>query len=163
MLKIWYEGIELDDKLEVLEKAPAYFDNVWEEEWLEDPLVKEMILDVDKSKVIGPHLIESPVLVPIAPTGISGGVKLLILLLKDNSFIYDLSSCGNNCAKWILKIAEKKDLECYLGYMMNFRGDFEIEILNTNKIVRNHREYIFEISAIDDRFNVGELKYPDWI
>lgn len=95
MLNIWYCG----GNVEVLTDAPRYFDNVWEDEWLEDPLVKQMIKDVDNSEVISPHLIESPVLGPIGPKDISGGVKVLILLLKDTSFIYNISNCGDNCAK----------------------------------------------------------------
>lgn len=55
MLNIWYCG----GNVEVLTDAPRYFDNVWEDEWLEDPLVKQMIKDVDNSEVISPHLIES--------------------------------------------------------------------------------------------------------
>ena len=40
----------------------TYFDNVYEDEWITDPLSIEMIRDIDKSDVIGVHLIESPVL-----------------------------------------------------------------------------------------------------
>lgn len=93
--------------------APAYFDNVYEDEWLEDDFVKEMIRDVDHSEVLTPHIIESPVLGAITPKELSGGVKVLILMLKDDSFIYNMSNCGNNCAKWVLKIAEKKDLTVF--------------------------------------------------
>lgn len=58
-----------------------------------------MILDVDKSSVISAHVIESPVLGAITPKVLSGGVKVLILMLKDNSFVYNLSNCGDNYAK----------------------------------------------------------------
>ena len=51
MLNIWYCG----GNVEVLTDAPRYFDNVWEDEWLEDPLVKQMIKDVDNSEVFSPH------------------------------------------------------------------------------------------------------------
>lgn len=67
-----------------------------------------MIQDVDNSSVVSAHVIESPVLGAITPQSLSGSVKVLILMLKDDSFIYNLSSCGNNCAKWVLEIAEKK-------------------------------------------------------
>ena len=107
MLKIWYYG-----GTEYMKDAPAYFDNVYEDEWIEDAFVKEMIQDVDSSTVISSHIIESPVLGAITPKELSGGVKVLILMLKDDSFIYNMSNCGNNCAKWILKIAEKLPVEC---------------------------------------------------
>jgi hypothetical protein len=137
MLKIWFYG-----GTEYMNDAPAYFDNVYEDEWIEDDFVKEMILDVDHSTVISAHIIESPVLGAITPKELSGGVKVLILMLKDDSFVYNMSNCGNNCAKWILKIAEKKDLTVYLQHIMRFEGEFEIKIMNTGKIVHNRAEYV---------------------
>lgn len=122
--------------------APSYFDNVYEDEWIEDSFVKEMIQDVDSSTVISAHIIESPILGPITPKELSGGVKVLILMLKDDSFVYNLTNCGNNCAKWVLKIAEQKDLTVYLQYMIRFEGEFEIQIMNTGKIVHNRKEYV---------------------
>lgn len=53
--------------------APSYFDNVYEDEWLEDEFVKEMIQAVDHSSVINAHIIESPVLGAITPRELSGG------------------------------------------------------------------------------------------
>lgn len=137
MLKIWYYG-----GVEYMKDAPAYFDNVYEDEWIEDEFVKAMIADVDHSEVVSAHVIESPVFGAITPKEISGGVKVLILMLKDDSFVYNMSNCGNNCAKWILKIAEKKDLTVYLQHIMRFDGEFEIQIMNTGRIVRNREEYV---------------------
>ena len=145
MLKIWYlEGVNY------VKNAQMYFEHNWEDDWITDPFVKEMIKDVDKSEVIGPHLIESPVLGPIPPTTLSGGVQVLILLLKDNSKVFNISNCGDNCAKWILEIAKQKDLVVYLEHIMHFDEEFEIKIMNTNKIVRNKQEYNLELLTISD-------------
>lgn len=152
MLKIWYYG-----GVEYMKDAPAYFNNAYEDEWLEDNFVKEMILDVDNSKVISPHIIESPVLGAITPRELSGGVKVLILMLKDDSFVYNMSNCGNNCAKWILKIAEKKDLIVYLQHMLRFTGEFEIMIMNTGKIVHNGKEYVNELLKAEEMVNEGKI------
>ena len=152
MLKIWYYG-----GVEYMKDAPSYFNNVYEDEWLEDDFVKEMILDVDSSKVISPHIIESPVLGAITPKELSGGVKVLILMLKDDSFVYNMSNCGNNCAKWILKIAEKKDLIVYLQHMLRFTGEFEIMIMNTGKIVHNGKEYVNELLKAEEMVNEGKI------
>lgn len=43
------------------------------------------IKDDHKSDVVGPHLIESPVLGPISPKELSGGVKTLILMAFDDA------------------------------------------------------------------------------
>ncbi len=58
-----------EDTVELVESV---FDNNYEEEWFDDPLVKEMVLDVDKSEVLSPYCIQSPVLGQIPPTGLSG-------------------------------------------------------------------------------------------
>lgn len=160
MLKIWFRGSK---GIEVLADSDSYFDNVWEDEWMLDPFVQQMILDIDKSKVIGPHLIESPVLGPIGPKDLSGGTKTLILMLKDDSFIYNLSNCGDNCAKWVLEIGKQKDLIVFLGYMMRFEGNFDIEILNTNKIVHNRQELIKEMIIADGMLNSGIYERPEFI
>lgn len=41
---------------------PTYFINQYEDEWITDPLAIAMVKDIDKSDVMGPHLIISPVL-----------------------------------------------------------------------------------------------------
>lgn len=58
------------------------FKVVFKPEWLDDPMVKDMILDVDKSKVLSGYAIESPVLGVISPFMLSGGVKALMMMLK---------------------------------------------------------------------------------
>ena len=123
---------------------PAYFDNQYEDAWITDKLSVEMIKDVDRSQVIGPHLIESPVLGPISVKEISGGVKTLILLAFDPSGkVFNASACGDNCAKWILKMGREKDLTINLRHLMDFGdGDFEIKILNTGDIVHNMEQFV---------------------
>ena len=61
----------------------------------------------------------------------------------DNSKIFNASTCGNNCAKWILKIAENKDLTITLHNIMKFDQEpFAIHILNTDQVVHTFREYV---------------------
>lgn len=50
MLKIWYIDKTDTTEKELMIDAPAYFNNVYEDEWLEDEFVKTMIEDVDQSK-----------------------------------------------------------------------------------------------------------------
>ena len=64
---------------------PVYFDNRYEDEWITDKQFVEIIRDVDKSDVVSAHLIESPVLVPISPKELSGGVKTVLLMLFDET------------------------------------------------------------------------------
>lgn len=107
-----------------------------------------MIKDIDGSDVKGPRAIDSPYLGSISTERLSGGVKTLILMYNDNEHIFNASACGDNCAKWILKIAkllqeERKDLNIRLGYLMDFGDEnFKIEIENINCIVHNQRELV---------------------
>ncbi len=123
---------------------PTYFDNTYEDNWITAPLSVEMIKDVDKSEVVGPYLIQSPVLGPISTKELSGGVKTLILMAFDETGkVFNASACGNNCAKWILKIAESKDLTINLRHVMDFGdGDFKARILNNGIVVNSMKEYV---------------------
>lgn len=137
-------NIFLGNMDEAIYFPPVYFDNRYEDEWITEKLSVEMIKDVDQSVVVGPRLIDSPVLGPISVKELSGGVKTLILMAFDDSGrIFNASACGDNCAKWILYIAEKKELTINLRHIMNFgKGEFEARILNTGDVVHNMKEFI---------------------
>lgn len=139
MLNIYLGNME-----EAIYYPPVYFDNRYEDEWLTEELSVAMIRDVDHSEVVSAHLIESPVLGPISPKQISGGVKTLLLMAFDTSDkVFNASACGDNCAKWILKISQTKDLTINLRHIMNFgEQSFEAKILNTGEIVHNMSEFV---------------------
>ena len=123
----------------------AYFNNTYEDEWLDDPLVREMVLDVDKSEIVSYHCINSPVLGQIPPSKLSGGVKALILMLKNPNIVVYASNCGDNCSKWIQHIGKLKDLHIILGYRMRFgKVDDEMDAIieNDNTPVKTVGEYI---------------------
>ena len=128
----------------------GFFNSDYEDEWLDDSIVKEMILDVDKSEVLSPYCIQSPVLGQIPPTALSGGVKALILMLKTDEEIW-ATACGDNCAKWILKIAEMKDITICLEHFMSF-GDnhFPFRDARTGKM---HEDYWQVILARKGKYN----------
>lgn len=136
-------SIYLGDMDNAIFHPPTFFDNTYENEWITNPLSKKMILDVDKSTVIGTHLIESPVLGPISPLQLSGGVKTLMLMTFDENNNVFNATCGDNCAKWILEISNHKDLTINLRHIMNFgKKPFEAKILNTCQIVHNMLEFV---------------------
>lgn len=138
MLNIFY-----GDMPEAIYNTSVYFKNVYEDEWITAPIAKEMILDVDQSTVLDSAVIDSPVMGKIAPTSLSGGVKTLILMENEPEKVFNASTCGDNCAKWILKIAEDRDLTINLRHLMDFgKGTFDIRILNTNQVVHNMKELI---------------------
>ena len=102
-----------------------------QKKWFDDSFVKEMIRAVDKSEVLSSHAIESPVLGIIPTSKLSGGVKALILVCKKPELLIDCTACGENCAEWILKIAENQNTLINLNYFMDFPEPFELKIQNT--------------------------------
>ena len=139
MLKIYFGETEGE-----IYNPRLYFANQYEDEWITSDLSKEMIKDVDKSEVVSSHVIESPVLGAITPLHLSDGVKTLILMAHDNTGrFFNASAGGDNCAKWILRIAEEKDLTITLHNIMSFQNlDIKAEILNDGRIVNNYTEYL---------------------
>ena len=78
-------------------------------------------------------------------TKISGGLKTLLLIYNKPDRVYNASTCGDNCAKWILKIAEKRvgDITINLRHIMDFGdGQFEIMIKNDGSVVHSMAELV---------------------
>ncbi len=139
MLRIYLGNMD-----EAIYHPPTYFDNRYEDQWITEPLSVAMIKDVDKSDVVSARLIDSPVLGPISPKELSGGVKTLMLMAFDETGqVFNASACGDNCAKWILEIGKKKDLTINLRHIMEFgAGEFEAVILNTGQIIHDMGEFV---------------------
>ena len=138
-------SIFFGDMPEAIYNTNVYFQNQYRDDWLTKPLSKEIIQDVDKSEVVSANLIDSPVLGAISPKELSGGVKTLLLMANDKSGkVFNASTCGDNCAKWILKIGQEKDLTINLRHIMDFGQEpFEARILNTDTIVHNMSEFVY--------------------
>ena len=95
-----------------------------------------MIKDVDQSTVLDSGVIDSPVLGKITLLSLSGGIKTLILIKFNKEKVFNASTCGDNCAKWLLKIAESEERNINLLHLMDFGQEpFVINILNTDQIV----------------------------
>ena len=129
-------------ELEEMQYGPSWFKYNYKPEWLKDPFVQEMILGVDKSKYIDGLVIDSPVLGPIPPERLSGGVKTLIMIYKRPDLIFDATSCGQNCAEWLVRIGEKVDAKVCLEYLMVLEEPFEVMIDNENRLVSGKEDYL---------------------
>ncbi len=140
MLSIYFGEMQ-----DAIYNTNVYFNNTYKDSWITKPLSVEMIKAVDKSDVIDGQTILSPVFGNMSPKKLSGGVKTLMLIAYDKSKIFNASTCGDNCAEWILKIAEKQKVVINLHHLMDFgKNDFKIKILNTGKTVRNMGELVQE-------------------
>ena len=134
--------IYFGDMPEAIYNTEVYFKHTYEEEWLEDNFAKAVIKGVDKSKVLDKHLILSPVLGMIPPLMLSGGTKTLLLIKNCPDQIFNASTCGDNCAKYILQIAKKRDVTINLRHVMNFPGPFEIYVDNDDVLVKDMEQLL---------------------
>ena len=138
MLNIFFGDME-----NVIFNTSVFFDNTYQDSWFQDDFTKRVIKDIDKGEILGPNCVTTKILGPIPPTKIAGGTKTILLMKFDNDHIFNASTCGDNCAKWILKIAKDKDLTINLRHIMNFgKKDFTAKILNSGKIKKTKKEYV---------------------
>ena len=128
-----------------------YFDHTYLNEWLIDDLSQKMIKSIDKAEVFESRAIKNKHFGIMSIMQLSEGAKTLLLLQNGKKQYYNASTCGDNCAKWILKIAKqsKEDIYITLHHVMNF-GDkpFEIRIVNNDVIVHNYDEYLKIVIAL---------------
>ena len=98
---------------------------------------------MDGSDVIDAQAIKSAVLGIIPPTELSGGVKTLLLIKNCPDEVFNASTCGDNCARFILELAKAKDVTINLRHIMDFdKARFTAKVMNDNSIVHNMEELL---------------------
>lgn len=122
-------SIHLGDYPGSIYDTETYFRNSYLDSWFEDPMAAQIIKSVDGSELIGPHNIVSKQLGSITPLELSGGVKTLLLVRNLPNMVFNASTCGDNCARWLLKIGKEQDVLVTLYHIMKFPWkSFEIRI-----------------------------------
>ena len=140
MLNIYFGNMP-----EAIYNTEVYFQNVYDDEWITDDFAREVIKKVDKSEVLDSQAIKSPVLGIIAPERLSGGTKTLLLIKNMPQMVFNASTCGDNCARFILKLAKDNDITINLRHIMNFgKTKFTAKILNDGAVVSGMEELLFE-------------------
>lgn len=145
MLKIYYGDME-----EAIFNTSDYFDVVYEDSWITSDFARKIIKDIDKSEVLGPNCIQSKVLGQIPPTSIAGGTKTLLLIYNEPENVFNASTCGDNCAKWILEMARDRDVTINLRHFMHFgfkvgeKLTQKVQILNSGNVLEYSNDFIEE-------------------
>jgi hypothetical protein len=145
MLKVFF-GIHEDAMLSV----DSFFNNTYNDSWFADPIVIQMVKDIDDSDVLSLNCIQSPILGQIPPTTLSGGVKALICLHMVGDLFLDLIVMGENCSKWLLHIANEQDIMVAMsGSHLTFSDMDDIFpkclCLNDNSVIETPKEWIFKM------------------
>lgn len=89
--------------------------------------------------------VKSPVLGTLPVTKLSEGCKACIILYMCDDISVNLTSCGENCQPWLLRIAGVKDITCcYTGVDIRFEGfdDVEAFCLNDNTRISGWRVWV---------------------
>lgn len=125
MLKIHFGSIQ-----DEIYNTEVYYANQYRKEWVTDSFAKKIIADIDDSEVIAPDLIQNNVFGTFSSTELSAGVKTLLLVYNEPKKVFNISKCGDNCAKYLLEIARNRDIKVCLHHVMNFGKDFAVKIIN---------------------------------
>lgn len=58
--------------------------------------------------------------------------------------IFNISNCGDNCAKYLLELADKRDIKVCLHHVMHFEEPFSIKVINERrrKVISDPMEYL---------------------
>ena len=56
--------------------------------------------------------------------------------------VFNASTCGDNCAKYILEIARQQDITINLRHIMRFGTHFKVRVLNEDVIVDNMEQLV---------------------
>ncbi len=140
MLQIYFGNMP-----EAIYNTEVYFQNVYEDEWIVDDFAKEVIKKIDRSEVMDVQAIKSPVLGIISPERLSGGTKTLLLIKNMPDKVFNASTCGDNCAGFILKLAKENDITINLRHLMDFGNrHFKARVLNDDTIVSDMDELLME-------------------
>lgn len=113
-------SIHLGDYPGSIYDTKTFFRNSYLDSWFEDPMAAQIIKGVDGSEFIGSHNIISKQLGSISPLELSGGVKTLLLVRNLPNMVFNASTCGDNCARWLLKIGKEQDVLVTLYHVMKF-------------------------------------------
>lgn len=137
-----------------------------ESKWLDDPIVKQIIKDIDKSDVISPYCIYSPVLGQITMDRVSGSAKALILMLKMPKMQIWAQLCGDNCCTWIIKISKIHDIHLVFSNSMGFdkAAEFDMYITNDGNLIHDWKSFIDELVLhIDEMYGDREPDYVPYV
>lgn len=135
----------------IIESAPrqyirdidGYFDGYFDDNWMQNDIAKEAIKEIDKSTLIAPKVIESPVFNTISHEWLSGGTKQIIMTYSIQDIIYDGDNFGDNCWPLLLKVGFSKTVALSMSYfpIFNWVDGARVHILNNNKIVSSFKEF----------------------
>jgi len=139
MLRIFFGSRE-----DEIYNTDVYYQNQYDKSWITDDFARRIIADIDDSEVIGEDAIRNDVFGTFSSTELSTGVKTLLLIHNQPKRIFNISNCGDNCAKYLLEMAEERDITVCLHHTMNLGNNFAVKVINDRKrkIITDPKEFL---------------------
>ena len=138
MLKIWVGDFQPG----CIKNPSRFFDLHKQKDWFNRDDVRRIIREIDDVEAIQDEYMVSPIFGAIAPERLSSGAKCLILLTINPSLNVYASRMGDNCAGFLLDIAEKTDVVVTLHHVMIFPRDFEGVLLDNGMEIHTRSDWI---------------------
>ena len=66
----------------------------------------------------------------------------MILIYNEPKKVFNASTCGDNCAKWLLRLAEDNDITVNLNHIMDFGKNFKVYVINDKKEIDNMADMV---------------------
>ena len=134
---------------EAIYPGSKYFDACIDTAVITEDFSRKVIREIDKSDVVSENLIISSVIGPIPPNYLSGGVKTLMILYKEDKMV-DIDSMGENCFPYIWMLAEEKDVKLSMeSYRDLYQfGKGTVHILNDDSFIDNGRDFMFKVTGL---------------
>ena len=128
MLRIHFGSIP-----EEIYNTEMFYENQYDRNWVMDDFARKVIRDIDDSEVLAPDVIRNDIFGTFPSTELSAGVKTLLLIKNMPNKVFNISNCGDNCAKYILELAQERDIKVTLHHAMYFGKEFSVKVVNNGK------------------------------
>ena len=127
-----------------------YFEGYFEEDWLKDDLLVEVIEKVDNIKHYGRGRFDSEVLGVIGVNDISGTAKCLISACVHPTLLHPIGYLADDIANYLKILSDKYDMlftYCYNGF--KFAEDQVIHVIDWNEDILG-KDFHDEVTKHDD-------------
>ena len=117
----------------------TYFNMNCSDDWSEDPTVQAIIKDIDNFDYVFKNMFKHDVWGYKRLEDISGGSKCLIMFLMRPDLVMRGSNMGDNCFKWIERIASVRDITLSMNYFMRIDPEnisSNVLCMNTGKLLK---------------------------
>lgn len=143
----------------------SYFDGYFEDLWMENEWARKVIKVIDKSNLVAPKILDSPILGMIPYQWISGGAKLLIMMNMIQDIVYDGDNLGDNCWPLLLELGKTKDIMISLFYFPEFEWieGGKVQILESGEVIDNYYDFVtshLHSKYTYKKFDFDSIKWP---